>query len=246
LGAIAGLALIAVILMLLLRRSGPSVAAAPPAAPSGPPVTAAPARPISGPPVVGAKSRPAAPEDPNRAALIAYLNRMAQVEAERKGIVNNVYPAMLTLALLKNMGGMQDMLQMLDEDVTEEQKKQTPPASVQKAEDTMRDYRNQFRGLALEVQRIVPPAPARRFQNGYIYCLGAYDAVLGDIQNSVQTGDQGIAARGPELSRKVSQALKATDDELQRLLDQYHITRAFTVSDDTSGNVMGGATGLTP
>jgi hypothetical protein len=238
-GGLVGLIIIFLLILLLRPRKQPPVVNATPFQPKGPPVVAASPRPPGGPPVVNAPPRSNAPEDPNRAAVAAYLSKMADIEARRKQIVNNLYPAMLTMALLKNMGGMQDMLQMLDEDVDQEQKKKQEPSSVDKAQSTIESYRSQFRALAMDVQKIPPPPPAQVFHNGYLYSLGAYDAVIGEIQDAMVASDQSIASKGGELKGRVNQALKATDDELARLLQRYHLTRSFTVSDDMAGNLTG-------
>lgn len=252
-GGIVGLALI-VLLILLMRPQappvtggqpgkvdGPPVVGGAPRLPDGPPVAGAPTPP-PGPPVVGAPTAPPQPEDPNRIAVAAYLAKMAEIERRRKEAINNLYPAMLTMAMLKSMGGMQDMLQMLDEDVSQEQKEQTQPSSVQKAEDTMQQYRDQFRALEMEVQKIQPPAPAQRFHTGYTISLRSYDAVVGEIQNAMLAGDQSIGGRGGELKSRVANILKATDDEMGRLLTRYSLPRTFSVSDDQAGSI----TTLTP
>ena len=239
-GGLVGLALVILLILLLRPPQSPPVTEGAPAVPKGPPVAEAPSGLPSGPPVAAANappSAPPAPEDPNRAAVAAYLERMAAIERRRKEIVNNLYPAMLTMAMLKGMGGMQDMLQMLDENLTEEQQTQKP-ASVEKAEDTMQQYRDQFRALALDVRKITPPVPAQRFHNGYLISLGAYDAVVGEIQNAMLAGDQSIAARGAELQGKVRNTLQATDAEMGRLLAQYRLMRTFSVSDDQQGGLV--------
>ena len=111
-GLAAALALV-LLFMFLLRPKGSSVVSDLPRTPSGPAVVSAPPRPPSGPPIASAPRAPGVPEDPNRAAVAAYLQKMAVIEARRKQMVNNLGPALLTLAMLKNLGGLQDMMQQL-------------------------------------------------------------------------------------------------------------------------------------
>lgn len=242
LGGLAGLALIALLIFLLRPKPEPTVISSVPQAPSGPPVVAAPPRAPSGPPVTTAPPRPQAPPqpvDPNRAAVEAYLQKMASIEARRKQIVNNIYPAMLSLALLKSMGGVQDMLQMMDEDVSEEQKRQGPPSSVQKGEQTINQYRDQLYSLALEANKIKPPPPALPFHRSYQYSLGAYDKVLADISTAMLAGDQSIAGKGAALSQQVQSMQGAADRELTKLVQRYDLPKPFAVNDQMSGSLTG-------
>ncbi len=252
-GGLAGVVLVAVLLILprlMKSRSGSNVTNADLRPPSGPSVVVAPSRNPGGPPLTGANPNgpggppvtqaPAVPADPNAAAVDAYLAKMAAIETRRKEIVNNLYPAMLSMALLKNMGGMQDMFAMLDENVDEERRAKMQPKSVQDAQTTMKQYRDQFRALAMDVQRIPPPLAAQRFKNGYVVSLAQYDSVIGEIEAAVTASDTSIGGKGGALKDRVTQTLKATDDEMQRLLDKFHLARRFTVSDDMGGSVMGG------
>lgn len=239
LGGLAGLILI-ILLISLLRPKAPPVTEALPTAPVGPPVVAAPSRALpAGPPVVGPPSRPQGPVDPNQAAVAAYLKQMEAIEKRRKDLINNLYPAMLTLAMLKSLGGMKDLLQMLDEDVEQAQKQAPPSSTQQQAEGTIEGYRSGLRSLAMDVQRIRPPIPAQRFHNGYLFSLGTYEAVINEIETAMQAGDQSIASQGGSLKGRVDQAMKADDDELGRLLDRYHLSRTFSVSDEMSGTLTG-------
>ncbi len=221
------------------RKTGASVVVQSPRPLTGPGVLQSPPRPLGGPPVTQSPRPPLPPPDPNRQAVAEYLNKMARIEAERKDIVNNLFPAMFTLSLLRNLGPLQDALVLFDEDLSEE-KRQQHVTSVEQAEQTINAYIQQLQEVAIKARKITPPPPAQRFARAYDYAVSQYITIIAQIRQAMLSNDVSIGARARQLSQLKDQALMLADQELERLVNRYRLPKLFSVSDRTSAPITAG------
>lgn len=221
------------------RKTEASVVAQSPRPLTGPGVLQAPPRPLGGPPVTQGIRPPLPPPDPNRQAVAEYLNQMARIEAERKDVVNNLLPAMFTLSLLRNLGPLQDALVLFDEDLSEE-KRQQHTTSIEQAEQTINAYIQQLQGVAIKARKIIPPPPAQRFARAYDYAVSQYITIIAQIRQAMLSNDVSIGARARQLSQLKDQALIMADQELDRLVNRYHLPKLFSVSDRASAPITAG------
>jgi hypothetical protein len=258
---------IVVVLLVLLARSwlnrGPDVTAAPAPtqAPAGPPLTQAPAPkvPEAGPPVTAAPSQPppAPPkEDPDKAAVEAYLRQVSAIEKQRQDIVNDTAQLLVMLQVMKAMaGGLSNaqMDQLLAVDAEEEAaaKEKAKQQTSGQVMGQMQSYSGRLRALDQQFRAIKVPKPAYAFAASYDNALARYVAAIDSLAITLQKAEgvtdpaQATAvitqlqqARS-QLTAAVAQGLSAADGQLAALCSKYGIPKPFTVADAPPGDLTG-------
>jgi hypothetical protein len=177
---------------------------------------------------------PTAKEDPDRAAVIAYLEKMGEIEARRKGVVTNLLPGMMAMSVLKGMMGRQAPVR----EPGEGSGPGFDPASLNLAGETRGDYRGQLRAIEAEARAVRPPAPAAAFHQGYLAALRSYGGVIDEICASMMRLDRSLGTRMGALQARADRPLASADGELGDLFRRYELPRTFSVGDGEGGNVM--------
>lgn len=241
-----------------LRSPEPSISASavppPPVPPvTGAPPTASPAPPVNDahPPLTEASPAPSLPEtspaatpppkpasppaDPNRAALLAYLKRVEEIEARRKRVVSDLLPGVMTLALLQGMVGRQEQVSQGER----WRGPRTDPSSLRQAGQTMDEYRNRLQQVEAEARSLRPPAPAAAFHRSYLVAIRGYGNAILDIHSAMMHMDTSLGSRIGALYEKAEGPLRASDEELGRLLTRHGLNRTFTVGEAGGGTLPG-------
>lgn len=261
------LAAIVVVLLGLLVRSwltrGPQVTAAPAPvqAPAGPPLTQAPEpkTPAPGPPVTAAPSQPAPAlpkEDPDKAAVEAYLRHVSAIEKQRQDIVNDTTQLLVMIQVMKAMaGGLSsaqiDQLTAIDPEEEAAAKAKARQQTSGQAMGQIQSYSGRLRALDQQFRAIKVPKPAYPFAASYDNALARYVAALDSLAITLQRAEgitdpaQATAvitqlqqARA-QLSAAVAQGLSASDAQLAALCSKYGIPKPFTIADAPQGDLTG-------
>lgn len=261
-GVLGAVVVVLVVALALALRPRPAVTQVAPAAPPapGPPVTQAPApaAPAPGPPVTAA---PAAqpptpkPEDPNKAAVQAYLNKVSYIEKQRQAVVNNLAPALLEATLLQQgmdnplLGPMSDLLAP-DPEAVDEAKKKAKNDTPNQVQQLIGNYVNQLRQLDQELRSVQPvPTPAYAFARAYDEAFAEYAGAMVQIGQMMQAGladpSQARAQAGKlsamkgNFQMRAQQGLNQADMQLTSLCQKYGIPKPFDITDTPGGTVTG-------
>lgn len=261
-GIFAAIIVVLIVALILALRPKSPVTQAPATAPPvpGPPVTQAPTPqpPATGPPVTAApEAKPPAPtpEDPNKAAVQAYLNRVSYIEKQRQAVVNNLAPALLEASLLQQgmdnplLGPMSDLLAPDPEavDQAKQKAKKDTPNEVQQVID---GYVGQLRTLDEQLRKIQPvPQPAFAFARAYDEAFAAYAGAMVQIGQMMQVGLQDpnqaraqagkLSAMKGDFQLRAQQGLNQADQQLTALCQKYGLPKPFDITDTPGGNITG-------
>lgn len=245
-GLVAGIGVIAILLIFLLfRQPQPSVVKAAGPQP-GLPVVLAPPRPFSpGPPLIRYPSPRPPPVDPNRQAVAAYLAKVARIEAQRKQVVNNLGPALLSLAVAKMGAAEMKQLEPLLRGDPEAPPRSQPAAPIPgDPAVTINSYVDGLRQALIQLQRLTPPVPAQRFQNAYVAASSSYIGAMLQVRQAIETNNLNIQQEQGQLDQQTTQPLNAADQELGNLTARYHLMKTFAISDSGGGSVLQGDEGV--
>lgn len=226
----------------------------------GPPVTSAPtpAAPLPGPPITEApKANPPqlAPEDPNKKAIEAYLQKVSYIEKERQRVVNDLTVALFALELLKAGVGNpvppgMEWVWGDDPSVAAAAKEKSKSETPDQAQQAIGDYVGKLKVLDDQLKATTPiPPPAMPFAQSYNSAFYEYAGAMIQIGQIMQQAksDPGQAQslagqlsgmKGSLGSRK-DRALAAADQQLATLCQKYGIQKPFDVTDTPAGGVTG-------
>jgi hypothetical protein len=184
------------------------------------------------------------PRDPMADALDEYFKKMKVIEDQRKQIAKQIFPTAIALLLKVQIGAngaanIPPDLLAPDSEAFKDGKSIANNQDEKEIQDVNESYRSQIRGLARQVQQIIPPPPARRFHNGYIFSLGSYESVVGQVETALMKNDASSVTQLAQLPSSLEQTLSATNAEMLHICQQYKISPRFTVSDEQGGNILG-------
>lgn len=227
----------------------------------GTPVTQAPSPgpPIPGPAVTQAPTAKAPtlpPEDPNKKAIEAYLQKVSYIEKERQRVVNDLTEALLVMQLLQAgmnnplLGSMSDLLEPDPEAALAAKEKSTKETPDQ-AQQVISTKVAQLKALDDQLKRTLPiPPPALPFARSYNSAFYAYAGAMIQIGQFMQQSQADpskaaslagqLSAMKGSLGARKDQALMAADQQLTALCQKYGIQKPFDVTDTPSGAVTGG------
>jgi len=262
-GILAAIIVLLIIALILMWKPNRGVTQAPQVAPpTGPPITAAPVpeAPAVGPPVTQAPAaRPpvvqAPVEDPNKAAVQAYIQRVGQIERQRQTLVTNIEPLLIEMTVLKMgmdnplLGPMADLLEA-DPEAAMEAKKDATGDSAARVQQILDGYVNQLRVLDQQLRSIQPvPQPAFDFARAYDEALARYAGAIVQISQILTTGTSDpsqAAAQAQRLSSmkgglqlQAEQGLRNADAQLTTLTQRYGLPKPFDITDTPRGSVTG-------
>lgn len=247
-GLASGLLLLALVAVFVSRR-GPKVTSAETAHPRGEALLRLPQNRPAGPGLMnlppGAR-RPAPPPDPNRAAVAAYLAQVAKIEAARKAVVSDLWPAMFIIASARMGQGLEDF--MRDWFPEDYEGKPPKPSLSHETWDTITGYMTRLQQLSQRLRSIRPPEPARNFHATYVMAFGTYIGAIYQVRQGLQagmTGDpqqalQGLSASKQALSDQTTGALQRAEEQLQALCQRYNLPQQFAIGDSAEAPVTGG------
>ncbi|HEY3412243.1 MAG TPA: zinc ribbon domain-containing protein [Armatimonadota bacterium] len=259
-GVLAAIVLVlGIVLFMALRKPVTQANTALPP-PPGPPVTAAPtpAAPLPGPPVTEApRAQPPklAPEDPNKKAVEAYLQKVSYIEKERQRVVNDLTVALFAMELLKAGVGnpVPESMNWVwgdDPSVEAAAKEKSKTETPDQAQQAIGSYVGKLKALDDQLKATTPiPAPAMPFAQSYNSAFYEYAGAMIQIGQIMQQAkaDPGQAQalagqlsgmKGSLGSRK-DRALAAADQQLTVLCQKYGIQKPFDVTDTPAGGVTG-------
>jgi len=261
LGAIVIALLVALIFALRPKTPVTQAPAVSPPVP-GPPVTQAPApqapavqAPVTAAPSVKPPTPAATPEDPNKAAVQAYLQKVSYIEKQRQTVVNNLGPAILEMTILQQgldnplLGPMSDLLAP-DPDAVDQAKEKAKRDTPNQTQQVIDGYVNQLRQLDQQLRAIQPvPPPAYAFARAYDEAFAAYASAMVEIGQMMQSGLQDpsqaraqagkLSAMKGDFQMRAQQGLIRADQQLSALCQQYGIPKPFDITDTPGGNVTG-------
>jgi hypothetical protein len=211
----------------------------------GAPVTQAPG---ANPPKVGA-------EDPDKAAVAAYLQKISYIERQRQLVVNDLSEALLVAQLLQSglsnplQGPMADLLEPDAESAAKAKQKATTETGDQ-AQQTVNSYVDKLRQLDAQLRATLPvPKPAFEFARAYDNAFAAYAGAMikiGQVMDQAHRDPNQASALATQLSQlkgplqvQAQQGLATADQQLVSLCNRYGIPKPFDVTDTPVGGVTG-------
>jgi hypothetical protein len=262
-GVLSAVVLVLGYLLFRALHSGPEITAAParPLPPPGPSVTQAPAPvvPQAGPPVTGAPSQPAPAlpkEDPDKAAVEAYLRQVSAIEKQRQTIVNDTTQLLVMIQVMKAMaGGLSsakiDELTAIDPEEEMAAKEKAQRQGTGEAMSQMQSYSGRLRTLNQQFRTLRPPKPAYPFASAYDNALARYISAIDSLAITLQSVEKitdpqeattaitQLQQAKSELTSSVAQGLQTADGQLDALSTRYGIPKPFTVADAPPGDITG-------
>lgn len=187
---------------------------------AGPSVVAGQQAPLpAGAPVLGAQGKQGtnAPAD-----VLAYLNFLGQIEAQRVTLKNNLNSALAMLGAAKGMEG-----------ATEDNQQQGAKSQINSG---YTDYTGQWQQLVRTFQSQQPPAQCESLANDYYRLLTDYANYISQIQVAMQNKDLNtlMNLQGTAEVQIDTDAVNA-DNALSQICQKYGIQKPFNIQPDNAG-----------
>jgi hypothetical protein len=196
-----------------------------------------------------------APEDPNKKAIEAYLQKVSYIEKQRQLVVNDLTEALLVMQMLQAglndplTGSMSDLLEP-DPEEARKAKQQSKTETPDQAQQVISDKVAQLRALDDRLKATAPiPAPAMPFAQAYnesFYRYAGAMITIGQVMQQAKADPSkapqlatGLSSMKGSLGLSAAQGLAAADQQLTVLCQKYGITKPFDVTDTPAGGVTG-------
>lgn len=153
--------------------------------------------------------------------LIDYLERLKQIENQRKREASNHWLALQ--ALLKVVQGISSAGEISE----------YSGYDPQKTLGAYDKYLKQFTSLRQEFQKLNPPIECQRLHQAYDQALLAYINAIWSLKQQIIAKDlTGVAFSGLSAQKRIDNALNIADSELAAVCQQYGITKTFKIGDE--------------